>query len=364
MPIADYGPSPYTLTSQPFLPEPQRAERLNALLCPGDLGSPTVARQLQRLAEAFEQYRAHFPYGAWRQGLVVTAEMHRWTEWYLPLVEVWRIWRTIVSAALKQPATVEPEEFLGMASWLAILDRCRQAVPMAPHLILEQMLQDAAFRQRMLFAWYVPEQHGGGFNRYPEQLAWLREWLLKRRRQGQNPINCLDAGCGSGEGTYELAAAALGAGYAVKEIRVVGTTLQPLAVAAAAMCHFPHAETRQAGYQRQIRALLPLEMLERITFRQEDLLSGSQEVERYHLIQCNGLLGGPLLFRSGDIGQVLAGLVQRLHPGGILVADDRFHGGWRQRVPLQALRQQFINAGLQLVPISSGVCGVRAGVGY
>jgi SAM-dependent methyltransferase len=237
------------------------------------------------------------------------------------------------------------------------------AVPVAPHELMGRMLQNEEFRQQILFAWHLPQQHGGGFGRYPAQLAWLYSWLKTGRQGRESTISCLDAASGSGEGTYELAAAVFAAGYQPCAITVRGATLQPLEVAAAALALFPHDRPRQAAYRLRVGTICPPELLERISFQQEDLKRESHETNCYTVILCNGLLGGPLLHERCTVLRVLKGLVQRLKPGGILLADDRFHAGWRRVITPTELRELFIAAGLHLVAVPSGIGGICLSAG-
>lgn len=348
------------LPSEPLLAADARRDVVRTVVRGGDLLTPEFVRALDRLAMAFTTLCAYYPFGCWRQGLVVTAEMHRLVEQYLPLAEVWRAWRGVVTASIAPPVSMFPGEGAA-ASWLAILERLDLAVPMAPHLLLGRMLRDEEFREKVLFAWYLPRHHGGGFNRYPAQLVWLRQWLGQRRARGVRDIKCLDAACGSGEGTYELAALLAEVGFYPHATVVRGSTLQPLEVVAAALAHFPHDPEREQEYRQQLTTLLPRAATAQVTFRPEDLRQPVADPDHYDLILCNGLLGGPLLHDRLELQQVLRGLVARLRVGGILLADDRFHAGWHRAVPRAELAGMLVNSGLRLLPLASGVGGELPG---
>ena len=349
---------PLMLRSEPMASPKRCGLLLQQLLRPGILADPMLERHSARLAARFASYAACYPYGIWRRGLRLTPEMHRLTELYLPLGEIWPGWRALWGAALRVSPGVSQVEFCGLASWLAVLERLDQPLPMAPHLVLQLLAGDKQERERSLFAWQLPRHFGGGFGRYPAQLAWLNGWLTDQCRRRET-ISCLDAACGSGEGTYELAAALLRAGYAPERISVRGVTLQPLEVAAAAFAHFPHDAGRREEYRQWLARQLPRSVFPRIEFAREDLLAALPEGRRYNLILCNGLLGGPMLHGPQQAVEVIRGLAARLEPAGLLLAADCFHAGWRRRVPLAEIGQWFVAAGLRLQEVPAGIGGVR-----
>jgi hypothetical protein len=348
-----------TITSDPLLAAPQAKAIVREVLRPGKITSATVEHRLKRLAQLFGSYVDRYPHGCWRRGLVLTADMHRLTELYLPLVAVWPCWRDLCAASITVALPDMAAEFLGSASWLGILHRLDLAGPMAPHLLLQHLLCDENLRENALFSWQLPRQHGGGFNRYPAQMDWLVEWL-RHYRQDRDTIACLDAACGSGEGTYELTAAVQRAGFAPVEMTIYGSTLQPLEVVAASLAYFPHDHQRQTEYRQTLAMLLPRDAFPHVVFCQEDLANPVSGDQRHAVILCNGLLGGPMLHDPVQGLAVVRGLAARLESGGLLLADDCFHAGWRCRVPISELRQWFAAAGLRVLDLPSGVGGVAA----
>jgi trans-aconitate methyltransferase len=52
--------------------------------------------------------------------------------------------------------------------------------------------------------------------------------------------------------------------------------------------------------------------------------------QRYDVIVCNGLIGGPMLYRDAELARFSKRLRELLAPGGIISIADRFHGGHRQ----------------------------------
>lgn len=352
-------PSRYMLPACPFMPLPARNQVRAGLLVGGDISTPALQSRLRRLSVSWAGYLAYYPYGVWRRGLVVTPEMHRLTELHLPLAGLRGTWRAIVSASIGEGVGVADDGWCcDASSWLSVLERLHLPLMAAPHALFDRMLRDEAFRIRVLCAWFLPRHHGGGFDRYPLQQAWLLSWLRGRHLAGKREMSCLDVACGSGEGTYELAAAVYRAGFSPGEMVVRGTTLHQLAVMAAATGHFPHDPGREEAYRGRLERLAPGELWHRVAFYQEDLREESGGGGKYDVIQCNGLLGGPLLHGRDPLLGLLTGLAKRLAPGGLLLADDRFHPGWRKMVSREALRGLFGRAGLLVTDVPSGVAGV------
>jgi chemotaxis methyl-accepting protein methylase len=221
-------------------------------------------------------------------------------------------------------------------------------------------MSDEEYRCRFLFSLFLPHHYGGTFDRYPAQGALLRDWLTATRPEGM--VRCLDAACGSGEGSYELAMLLLDRGYAPENLEVHGATVEPLELFAAAHGWFPHDPERQAAYRRRLRRLFAEGTAKRIVFYREDLIEEEGAAgEAYDIIVCNGLLGGPLLNERKKLAGTVSRLCARLKPGGILLADDRFHGGWKRATPTDVLREMLAGNGLTLLESCEGVAGVKQG---
>jgi hypothetical protein len=52
-------------------------------------------------------------------------------------------------------------------------------------------------------------------------------------------------------------------------------------------------------------------------------------------------------------------LARRIKPGGILLAADRFHGGWKKEVPPEVVRGVLQRSGFRLHPIKDGIAAER-----
>ena len=206
----------------------------------------------------------------------------------------------------------------------------------------------------------MPACYGDGFGRYPEQSRFLAGWLNENRSRLAAGVCCLDTACGSGEGTYELAQLLVGNGFPAEAIQVHGTTLEPLELFAAAHASFPHDPQREAEYRRHIGSVFDCGAAEHISFHQEKLCgNGVAEENRFDIILCNGLLGGPFLHVREDLEKTIENLAGRLRPGGVLLAADRFHSGWKRRVSDESMRRMFKLCGLETLPVAEGVGGIR-----
>jgi SAM-dependent methyltransferase len=221
-------------------------------------------------------------------------------------------------------------------------------------------MADEDYRRRFIFANFMPSRYGGGFGRYPGQARFLAGWLDGNRARIAAGVRCLDAGCGSGEGTYELAQLLLDMGFAAASIHVRGATLEPLELFAAAHAFFPHDREREEAFRQRIRPLFACGAAENISFHLEELgCMNSAEGKGYDIILCNGLLGGPFFNEPGGLTETVRRISRRLNPGGILLAASRFHGGWKKLLSDQALREIFRACGLKVMEVAEGVGGVR-----
>jgi SAM-dependent methyltransferase len=247
------------------------------------------------------------------------------------------------------------------ASWLDLLQRFRPQLSHAdPAAILRELADDPQQRRRFLFALLLPHHFGGTFDRYPGQSDWLEGWLRDNVGRLDGRLRALDSACGSGEGTYGLAELIVRAGFREKGCTVHGSTLEPIELFAAAHAYFPHDPGRAAEYRARVAPLLTATSAVAVEFYLDEVgtLGGESD---YHLILCNGLLGGPLLHDPAGLAGAVAALAARLAPGGVLLAADRFHAGWRLQVPAEELRSLLRNQGLIPFEVPEGVAGRKPG---
>jgi chemotaxis methyl-accepting protein methylase len=181
--------------------------------------------------------------------------------------------------------------------------------------------------------------------------------MVNRLIDDKRRISCLDAACGSGEGSYELAEVLLECGCGPKNINITGVTINPLEVFAAAHACFPHNPSREQSYRKFVDTIGNGSSIPAIHFMTGDLLCW-ETPERYSLIICNGILGGPFLNSSCDIENVMQRLAASLEPDGVLLVADRFHGGWKKRITNQEMGRLLGKCSLEVVQVQEGIAGV------
>ena len=347
------------LEYQPVLAPQAVADRLSNLLPPGPIVDRNLERLVSRIEHRFSRYAATYPHGLWAPGLAVTNEMRGMTECYLPLAEIRQLFNRFFADALTFTPFLGASIIHNSISWLDALQMLQPLVRQAnPAPLLRRLMVDEEKRRRFLFFNFLPRQYGGGFGRYPAQTAFLRNWLMENKGRFDNGLHCLDAACGCGEGTYELALLLLECGVRVESFKVHGSTLEPLELFAAAHGYFPHEPLRQVSYRRSIQPLFQCGATERMHFRQEDI-AGTPAVERYNVVLCNGILGGPFVHERNALEMLIACLAKRVKPGGVLLAADRFHDGWKKIAPAALLEEIFAENGFRLLRIREGVAGIK-----
>jgi chemotaxis methyl-accepting protein methylase len=332
-------------------------ENLSRLLVPGSLCDLRLARNIDRLAEIFHIYTAMYPYGLWAPGLALTHEMRAVTNLYLPMAEVRKAFNRFFPLALRYPPSPTFCPINSAPTWLDALQRMQPCVTSPnPATLLHRLLQDENFRNAFIFTLFLPKRHGGNFSRYPGQTAFIRKWLEDRRQHPDQSLRCLDAACGTGETTYELALLLLESGLPPERFEVHGATIEPLELFAAAHIYFPHDPKKQAAYRNSTEPLFTAGSRGMISFILEDItLPSRKKVKGFDLILCNGLLGGPFINTYQKLTTTVAALAGRLNGGGIILAADTFHQGWKKIVPLTMLNGIFRECGLQVQYIAEGI---------
>lgn len=308
---------------------------------------------LQQLHRLFAVYAATSPQPLPAPGLIITPEIRLQSELYLPIATIRRVFYRLYEQSLVHHPIYSSTPFHNTLSWAD----CFAAFPdwlqgsSNPAVLLEQLLTDHSLLTRFLFHSFLPSRfNGAGFDRYPAQLDWLQQQLAGR----SGSLRVLDAACGSGEGTWELAELLAAHGWQPEQVRLEGWTLEPLEVWAAENRSLPHDSQREKQYQQRVQPLLEQGWGERISFRIVDLLAEKNAPERFDLILCNGLLGGPIIHRQPELRQVVAVLAGLLASGGILLVADHFHGGWKKQVPTSGLVGLFAEHGLSVRQTAAG----------
>jgi chemotaxis methyl-accepting protein methylase len=313
---------------------------------------------LQRINQRFATYTATSPQPLPAPGLIITPEIRLQSELYLPINEVRQLFYCLYQQALPYPPVFSSTPFYTSPSWAD----CFSALPSwlqfsaNPVRLLERLLEDQQLLTRFLFFSFLPGRfNGAGFGRYPDQLDWLQQHLAKR----SGPLRILDAACGSGEGTWELADLLAGNGWQPEQVQLEGWTLEPLEVWAAESRCLPHQPEREKNYQQRVQPLLEQGWGDRISFRTRDLLTEQIVSAPFDLILCNGLLGGPIINQPSQLQQVLKQLAGLLSRGGVLLVADHFHAGWKKQLPEAALATLMEEAGLSIQQAGAGLVGVR-----
>lgn len=340
----------------PSLDRETALQQLDRLITPR---TPPIQNALNRLNNRFLVYAATSPAPLPSPGLAVTPEIRRQCELYLPLSEVARCFNRLYCSTLSYAPILSSTPFHNALSWadvyLALAPRFQSSAN--PARLLETLLNDRELMTEFLFASFLPRRFYGGFNRYPLQRKHLEGWLAGRDKK---QLRCLDAACGTGEETYGLAALLLASGFGTDALRIEGWTLDPLEVWAAAHVCFPHDPHRESACQRELAAIFEQGADRCLVFRCADLMWGCPTAEgEFDLILCNGLLGGPIVNQRIELELAVRNLAALLRPGGLLLAADSFHGGWKKNIPGETLGDIFKTCGLFVQEAGEGLGGLK-----
>jgi len=318
---------------------------------------------MSRLNDLFCIYADCYPFGLWDPGLVITNEMRALSELYLPMAEVSRAFRHFFSLALRFSSESGISLLAPRSCWLDFLREMRLTAPSVnPAALLRKLADDESYRIRFLFTLFLPRHHGGSFLRYPAQMDFIGNLLGRRTAVAANGIRCLDAACGTGEGAYDLAETLLNKGIPAALFRIDASTLEPLELFAAAHGCFPHDGERQDAFRDRMEKLITRGGAERITFFQGDVRCAPRPGDpKYDLILCNGLLGGPFLPGEFEVREAISSLAGRLKRGGVLLAADRFHGGWKKGLPPSVIMEVAQRCGLTSLPVAEGIAAEKKG---
>jgi len=215
---------------------------------------------------------------------------------------------------------------------------------------------------KFLFWSFMPERfYGSGSDRYPGQSATIAEWIQQRNFRGRR-LRCLDAASGDGANTYGVARLLVGQGWLPDRFEIEGWTLEPLEAWAAAQGRFPHDPAREALFREETLDCFEQGADTAIRFCCADILN-APGAEPFDLILCNGLLGGPIIHDRRRMDTAVSNLAGLLAPGGMLLAADHFHGGWKQKCPQHELRAVLELNGLVTIEATEGVAALALKTG-
>lgn len=337
------------------------ADALNELLVPVDKNLFQSA--VSRLHTLFDIYSGTCPVPLPAPGMIITPEIRTQCELYLPLAGITHLFNRLYSAALSYSPVLSSTPFHNSMSWADTFASLPTQFQFSanPARLLESLLDDNRLLTRFLFASFLPDRFYGGIGRYPGQQKFVREWLAARNVKR---MHCLDAACGTGEDSYGMALLLSERGFSPEKIRIDGWTLEPLEVWAATHRRFPHDRRREDQLRAATSPLFSKGYGCNISFRCQDLLALPPERSSgelyFDLVLCNGLLGGPIIHGREQLDRLVGNLAQLLAPGGILLAADNFHGGWKQRCPQGELRASFETNGLKIFEAGEGLGGLKS----
>jgi chemotaxis methyl-accepting protein methylase len=349
----------FNLNFKATIDSDQFALDFECLFVSGRIVDKDLDRRIINLSRMFKTYVNRCPVPLWATGLALTDEICRITETYLEYYNIKMALLRLIGKSLRINC-VPPPLLLSVEEWARFLDKLHILNETAdPASLILRLAENENDRLRFLFSVYLPHQFGGSFGRYPRQLEFIRTWIESSEGNSKLPISCLDAACGSGEGSYELARMLLDCGVDSSRICISGVTISPLEVFAAAHAYFPQDLLRQLSYREFVESINRFGAMPNINFMACDLMSWEPSA-MYRVIICNGILGGPLMHESKDVEAVIRRLSGCLHSGGIFLAADRFHGGWKKGITNLQMEELLRKCGLEVLSVSEGVAGVRS----
>lgn len=335
-------------------------ENLSLILSPR-MRPELFHNDIQRLGDMFDAFVRACPPPWPAPGLALTPEIHFQSELWLPLALIEPAFRRLYRHALTWPPVLSSTPFSTAASWAGIVSLFPpdSGWPVNPALLLERLLDDRHLRLKFVCWSFMPRRfYGNGSNRYPGQTEFIRHWLRERRQRG-GELRCLDAACGDGGASYALLRLMLEQGWPTESLRVEGWTLDPLEVWSAAHARFPLDPLRQSAFREALAPLFEQGCHGRLRFRAMDLEEIPAGGERFDLIICNGLLGGPLSNHPHPMERIARNLTRLLRPHGMLLVADHFHGGWKKSIPGETIQELLGACGLHVIRAGEGIAGAR-----
>jgi len=340
--------------------DPGDAGRTLATLIRPHLDPLPFANRIRRLQRMFFACKAICPPPWASRNLQTTPEINYQSEHCLPLDQLRPHFYCLYRQSLTYPPVLSSTPFAQGTSWAAIvavfpafLEQCGN-----PAVLLEQLVDDDDLRMKFLFWSFMPGRfYGSGSDRYPGQAATIADWIQQRRCRDKR-LRCLDAASGDGANTYGVARLLVEQGWLPDRFAIEGWTLEPLEAWTAAQGLFPHDPARGMAFREETRACFEQGFDTAVRFCCRDILNAPKAAP-FDLILCNGLLGGPIIHDRRTMDAVVRNLAKLLAPGGMLLAADRFHGGWKQNCPQQGLRALCELNGLMTIAAAEGVAALK-----
>ncbi len=335
---------------------------LNTLINPVDI--TLFQSAVCRLDTLFSVYAGTCPSPIPAPALIITSEIRSQCERYLPISCISSLFKSFYSAALSYRPVFSSTPFYNSLSWADTFTMLPAEFQRSanPARLLESLLTDSALLTRFIFTSFLPNRFYGRLGRYPGQQNFIRKWLMTRKVK---KLDCLDTACGTGEDTYYLAFLLSETGFTPESVYIEGWTLDPLEVWAAEHRRFPHDQRREELLREITAPVFTQGYGAKISFHCHNILSlppqdkGTGKLG-FDLILCNGLLGGPIIHDRQSLSRVIRNLAQLLNPGGMLLAADHFHGGWKQKCPQSELRASFEANYLKSFAAGEGIGGLKS----
>ena len=353
-------PDTETFSLKPDLSPAALEATVSRILVPGNIMDRILERYCCRLQERFRVYCSTCPAPEWSTGLILTPEIRSQAEIYLPISEIQAAFRYLLGRSTRHKPFFPAFSLFSALSWPDALERLNDPPGSSnPAELIRGLAEDEESRRVFIASSLVPSRYGGEFGRYPLQAGFLKEWLENRLQHGLAGVTVLDAACGSGEQSYELAELLMDAGWEPERCTVIGETVEPLELAAAAHGWFPHDRVREIRFRRRVESILAKGGVSMISFISRDIRSRVETGRCFDAVICNGLIGGPLLHDKRAVRAALRYLAERVEKGGVFLAADRFHSGWRKAVPVGMIKAELESAGFAIVDVGEGVAAVR-----
>ncbi len=319
----------------------------------------TLERVNRKWSERYVTFRTHAVPPWWAPGLILTDEIRSNYERYLPVSEFIHDFTKILSELLPSPGWI-PQALRG-SNFRSLPDLWESL----PEPISGKVTWTGEAAWLAAFAIASPERNGTRAGRYPEQLEYISGW--QRKRRALDLVVTIDYGCGTGQGTYEIANLL---DKFPNPGTVIGVTREPIEAWMAANRWPPRLISASANPLRgfgtvpPVLSKTPLEkvdldrirkLLERNLAKeapgdreypadrfpekpektQIGFVAGDmrefQVAQPVEIILCNGLIGGPNLFSDQDYLRLWKVIETQLAPGGLLILGNHFHDGFKKR---------------------------------
>jgi len=350
----------------PSLEHQDAAKNLQKLFSPSIL-STGLNRSIQNLQRSFDSFIRFHPTPWPAPGLQLTPEIHYQSELWLPQAEINTAFQQFYRSSLNYQPIFASTPFADAASWADIIGHMPSLFfedTINPATMLKRLQTDLELKKKFIFWSFMPQRYyGNNPNRYPDQTRFILN-RLPNHEQKTGRLNFLDAACGDGIGTYLLAGELLKTGIAPNSFHIEGWTLDPLEAWSAAHASFPHDPCREASFRAIAQPVISSSADVSILFKQADLLKQPAASQTFDVIICNGLLGGPIINRLDEMHRIIKNMVAAIGTGGMLLAANCFHGGWKQKCPQEDLKALFKLNNLKVLEAGEGICGIKQGWNY